>query len=70
METPCRFKMILGHTRIESRMRSAGNSLIGEGRSQSFDEHGALVHDTGWQPTGVSITFPEPEPRPWWKFWG
>lgn len=58
-----------GHVRIESRMRPAGNRLIGEGRCWHFDSDGKLTKDTGWQPSGAVLIWPEPETRKWWEFW-
>lgn len=60
---------LFGHIRMESRMRHEGNRCIGEGRSWHYDGAGALTKDTGWQPTGVVLIYPEPEVSRWWEFW-
>jgi pectin methylesterase-like acyl-CoA thioesterase len=58
-----------GFVILESRMRPEGNRLIGEGRSWHYDGQGALVKDSGWQPMGAVLYWPEPEPHRWWQFW-
>jgi pectin methylesterase-like acyl-CoA thioesterase len=47
-----------GYIRLESRLRSEGNKLIGEGRSWHYDQYGALIKDSGWQPTGCELILP------------
>lgn len=59
---------VFGHIVLESRMRHEGNRIIGEGRAWHYDGDGALTKDTGWEPTGVVLIWPEPQ-RAWWKFW-
>ena len=71
--TPFKLEMFMGHAELETRMRPEGpNRIIGEGRSRYYNQHGQLTEDTGWQPTGVVMTFSEgkadPEKRPWWRF--
>ena len=66
---PVRIDMWLGHIAIESRMRSVGNRIIGEGRARHYDGEGKMTKDTGWQPAGCELYWDEPEPRRWWEFW-
>lgn len=69
-EDEARFRSFFGHSELETRFRPEGRDFIGEGRTKRFNEHGCLVEDTGWRPTGVRLIAP-PEPVwPWWKFWG
>lgn len=46
-----------GHVRLETRMRHEGNRIIGEGRAWHYDGQGRLIKDTGWEPTGVTLTW-------------
>lgn len=63
-------KLFFGHINMESRMRPEGNRWIGEGRSWHYDGDGKLTKDTGWQPTGIVLIWPEEqECKPWWRFW-
>lgn len=68
-EPTIKMDLIFGHVAIETRMRPEGRRVIGEGRSLHYDRYGKLVKDTGWQPTGVVLEWPEEEPRRWWQFW-
>lgn len=60
---------VFGHVVLESRMRPEGNRIIGEGRAWHYDGDGKLTKDTGWEPTGVVLIWPDQEPCKWWKFW-
>lgn len=63
-------KPFYGHIEMATRMRPEGNRWIGEGRSWHYDGDGILTKDTGWQPTGAVLIYPEPEEcKPWWQFW-
>lgn len=53
-----RFDVFFGHVRLETRMRSEGNRIIGEGRAWHYDGRGTLTNDTGWEPTGVELILP------------
>lgn len=64
----CQIEPFFGHVHLESRMRPEGNKWIGEGRARHFDMNGKLVKDTGWEPTGIVLIWPEPSRR-WWEFW-
>lgn len=65
----CKIEPFFGHVHIESRMRLDGHRFIGESRARHFDKDGKMVKDSGWEPTGIVLTWPEPEPRRWWEFW-
>ena len=66
---PVMLDILYGHIKIESRMRPEGNRWIGEGRAWHYDGDGNLTKDTGWEPTGVVMIWPEPQVRHWWWFW-
>lgn len=58
-----RIEPFFGHIRMETRMRPEGNRIIGEGRSWHYDGEGNLTKDTGWQPTGAVLIWPDEKPR-------
>jgi hypothetical protein len=66
-----RIEIFLWHCELETRFRSVGRDLIGEGRTKRYAGNGRLIEDTGWVPTGIRLIAPPEEPSaPWWKFWG
>lgn len=68
--TPVLIQVMLGCVKLETRFRPEGRDLIGEGRALHYDGTGALIKDTGWEPTGIKLIAPPEEPkRPWWKLW-
>jgi hypothetical protein len=61
--------VLFGHVECDSRFIPRGDMLVGQGRSRHYDRDGVLVSDSGWHDTGIAMYWPEPKPRPWWKFW-
>ena len=68
--SPEMMELMLGRTEVYTRWRPEGRDLVGEGRTRSFNQYGALVDDTGWESTGVRLVAPPEEvDKPWWRFW-
>jgi hypothetical protein len=68
-DIPVKIDILFGRIEMKSRMRPEGRKVIGEGRSWHYDLDGNLTKDTGWQPTGVVLIWPEEPCKRWWEFW-
>lgn len=70
MSDPIRIKILYGRVEIRSRITPVPGGFIGEGRSIQYDEHEKVMNDSGWQPNGIRIYWPEQSRRnKWWEFW-
>lgn len=72
-EPEFKIEMVSGSVEVQTTWRPCvvGGAEGMEGLSRKIvrNQIGSITEISDWEPTGVKMYWPEPEPCPWWKFW-